>query len=871
MVISLQARYLDIEWQEPGRARSIKVAPEPIEVEQQPDGSWVAETQVFHGLCPWVGLHLEGDLAHAQPTFEGPDGGQEPMLRILDSQGRHWWVQEHGWDATGRRHLSELHRSMGQFTIWLGGQRLQLNNVVDQLDRTSVEDYLRDFQQDLIWLVMGFGGATATTGSGATVNKGIVEALEAFAIASRRVLAHPAHHVREILIDSRPARLRPNVGTFREYLRNPSAQRLTGRGAEETPDIADNRYLRHMVQVCEKLASHVAKAAEFHASVFAGRASVEAQRSAEYETMTHRRVDPEVFDRQMMDLEKKLARVTGFKTDSPEDGEAFRTFEFRPGVPYGKRSGQMFYNNKDGSPSTDEALDVNYSVLEVPPQLAEAIQATQSFCDCYAIEGVARATRRETTKGKGYREVVFSKIFSVTPFTSAISNKSAKRQQLERNNWRAPLTAKERQELQQESITARKRERVYREQWQRVEQLAKLLKQCQAELRAQNLEWQRLGVASSPQVPMGVRFSQSPDYTACQVSYAKVTALAKNHGLGLDEMEAIEQIGVLHASALYERWCLVKIISILMEDYEFKPEMGWQESLIRAVTGKPQSLTLQFRRDDVGWTACLEVQPELPNGRRPDFRLRFKQDELESANHDAGDEDCGVPFQSVRRRRALPDGLVMDAKFRTQWRKGELGRTLTSLVQEKEYDQEGDRVFILHPAPRSILKPSSPLIWGKNCDYGQEAEIAHRKGVIYLAPGTGETSPEYNLRRLIVLLLQASFPAPHRVEHDGGGVWKGQDFCVSCGQAHQSGDATRHRTRRGNEFWKLTCAGCGMFVTRTHCYGCNEGILFKNGLRLTYHRTVADQVTNIVCPCCGSYFDSDVHDKYPTTHGQSRW
>lgn len=136
MAIPLQARYLEIEWQEPGRVRSVTVAPEPIEVEEQPDGTWVAETQVFHGLCPWVGLHLEGSLAHVQPTFEGTDGLREPMLQIIDGQGRHWWVQEHGWDVAGKRHLSELHRSMGQFTIWLAGQRLQLNNVVDELDRT---------------------------------------------------------------------------------------------------------------------------------------------------------------------------------------------------------------------------------------------------------------------------------------------------------------------------------------------------------------------------------------------------------------------------------------------------------------------------------------------------------------------------------------------------------------------------------------------------------------------------------------------------------------------------------------------------------------------------------------------------------------
>lgn len=860
--MSLQARYLDIEWQGPGRARSITVAPEPIEIEQQPDGTWVAETQVFKGLCPWVGLLLEGDLVHVQPTFEDAVGHRKPMRQVNDSQGRHWWVQEHGWDAIGKRHLSELHRSMGQFTVWLGTQRLQLNNVVDELDRTSVEEYLRDFQQDLIWLVMGFGGATATSGAGLAVDKSIIDALKAFSAASRRVLNRPAQHVREILVASRPARLRPNVNTFREYLRNPSAQRLTGRGAQETSDIADNRYLRHMVQVCEKLALHLANAAESHASVFADRAHVEAQRSVDYQTTTHRQVDPDVFDHQMRDLEKKLERVEKFKPDSPQHGDEFRAFEFRPGEPYGARANQMFYNNKDGSPAKDEALDVNYSVLEVPRQLADAIHATRRFCDYYVIEGVARATRRETKAGKGYREVICNKIYSVTPITSAIANKSRRRQQLESNAWLSPLTETERQELQQEAKTARKREQVYREQGQRIEQFAKSLKQCQAELRVQNLEWQQLGVVSSTQVPMGVRFSQSPDYTACQAAYARVTALAKNHGLGLEEIEAIERVGVLHASALYERWCLVKIISILMEDYAFKPEVGWQELLIRTVTGQPQSATLQFRREDVGWFAWLEVQPELPNGRRPDFRLRFIQDEPNSVDHESTDAKRDVPFRSVRDQRSLPDGLVMDAKFRTRWRKGELGRTLNSLVQEKGYDEEGDRVFILHPAPRSILRTSSPLSWGRDCDYGQEADIAHRKGVVYLAPRTGDGSSEHNLHRLIVLQLQSSFPEPCRIEHVDIETKRRHDFCIRCGEAYDPKDITRRITRRQNAFWTLTCSKCSMHVTRTHCFGCDGEVLFKNGLQLTYHRTVADQVTNVVCPCCGSYFDSDVHGKY---------
>ncbi len=28
------------------------------------------------------------------------------------------------------------------------------------------------------------------------------------------------------------------------------------------------------------------------------------------------------------------------------------------------------------------------------------------------------------------------------------------------------------------------------------------------------------------------------------------------------------------------------------------------------------------------------------------------------------------------------------------------------------------------------------------------------------------------------------------------------------------------------------------------------------GVRVMYHTTVADQVTNVICPACGSYFDA---------------
>jgi hypothetical protein len=860
MHLPLQAYYLDIEWLEPGRAREIRVAPEPIEIEEKDDGTLVAETQVFHDLSPWVGLRLEGELLYVEPTFEGSDGRLAPMLRINDGRGGHWWVQNDGWDAIGKRHLSELHRGMGQFTIVMGSRRLLLNNVVDELSRLPIEDYLRDFQQDLIWLVMGFGGASAGAGGGLIVNQELVNALEAFSAASRRVLDNPACHVREIQIKSRPVLLRPNMATFRQYLRNPAAQQLPGRGAEETANIADNRYLHHMVQVCEKLAFHMAKSAEWHAQRFADRVRVEAERSATYQNMTHRKVDPEVFDHQLKELEKKLANVTGFTHQGTESGELVRNWEFKADNQYASYSDQMFYTKiKNGHPAKSKRSDISFRVLRVPEALSKAIQTTRSFCDYYSLDGVANATHEFTTKGKKYLKIDFTSIYSAKPFTAAIDRKKVKRTKLENNDWLAPLTSREHQENQQESQTARLRGKTYQQYAMQAERASSTLSRCQAELRTQDFVWQGMGVSSSTDVPMSVRYSQSPNYTTCRVAFLKITALAQDNGIGVDALDAIERIGVLHASALYERWCLVKILSILMEDYRFQPEPGWQENLVRAVAGKPQSLNLKLSRADVGMFASLEVQPVLPNGRRPDFRLRFSYDVLNPSQDCEDDDQSNIQPPKDRKQGTVADGLVMDAKFRTRWRRGELGRMLASLIDEKEYDQQGDRVFILHPAPRAMLMPTSPLVWGKDCDYGQENGKKHRKGVIYLAPEIGEASPETNLRRLIVMLLQATFPEPVQEETDRQGMWRSYTFCIRCGKGHQPEDIKKHFTQRGSIFWILSCSECGMKSTRTHCFDCHSSILFKNGLHLTYHRTVADQVTNIVCPQCGKYFDNEVH------------
>src|SRR3546814_3368043 len=76
-------------------------------------------------------------------------------------------------------------------------------------------------------------------------------------------------------------------------------------------------------------------------------------------------------------------------------------------------------------------------------------------------------------------------------------------------------------------------------------------------------------------------------------------------------------------------------------------------------------------------------------------------------------------------------------------------------------------------------------------------------------------------------------------------------LCIACGKAHENTDVTKGRTERGNAKWFYRCSDCGSASMRTPCFGCGTE-LHKNGLQMTYHLTIADHVSNVVCPDCRS-------------------
>ena len=853
------AHYLDIEWESEDVARRVTTSTYPIEIEAAPEGTLHVEASIFRDFAPWLGLRLSGPLALVVPTTISAQGDRIPWRSVTDEHGGIWWIPSTGWNAQGSRHMSEMHRSFGSFAVELGPyRRLMIDAVALELDRAHAQEYLDDFEDELIWLAVGRPtGATGQAGS--NHGRSLVDALEEFTQAAGRVLHNPTCDIREVIELAPLARLRPNAETFRATMRRPGARQYPGRVAQKSPDIPENRYVRGMVAHCRRLAGAVARSSDRHQVQLAARAAREIARAAKLTATEEIEIDPIVFENQLANIRRHMDAIGGWKGDVASTVPANRQYRFTVGGEYWGGKGELLYRNVDVLARNDDGFAV--SVLKLPGTLHELIAAAFRVDRAIQLDVVGQASvgTFHTHKGKRGRRATFDRVDRISARSLTLEKREALRVHYERSGWRRPISSKERTEYRSEARTAQSRAARFLERSDRGTEVHSRLRTVEAVLGRQGADWAGLGVGSSSTFPSSMRFIQNPTYAAVLAAFHRVVELERQAGIGADTLDRLGRINTLHASALYERWCMVKIVAVLIEDFGFEAQGDWVDQLVTSACGPDRPgmsrCSLEFRRSRPAMTARFDVEPVLANNRRPDFRLRFYIDGAASAG-EAEQERARSLAHHLPRRRA---GLVMDAKFRTRWRRQELADMLDLLVETKQYGQDGDRVFILQPARDAVDHRTSPLGWGQDCDYGQASPTGHAHGSIQVAAEPGPGSPSLgNLRRLIALELQDVFPEPGAEELEGvaGRVeaCRSTDtFCISCGKAHEPADVTPGWTEAKNRKWYYQCGGCGGATMETHCYGCGEA-LYKNGLHMTYHLTVADQISNVVCPRCGSGF-----------------
>jgi len=849
------AHYLEIEWQSENTTRKVTVSTHPIDVEKGRDGMLHVEVSIFRDFEPWLGLHLSGSLVDFVPVSIGARNERTPWLKVLDDQGRAWWIPATGWSRKAGRHLAEMYRSFGTFEVEIGPRhRLIVDAVALELDRAHAQDYLDDFRDDLVWLAVGQPtGATARAGS--DYSYALVKALADFSRSARLVLDRPARDVREKSEVVPITRLRPSPETFMAVIRRPGGRAYPGRVAFESPDVPDNRYIHGMVEHCLRLAHSIVRASDRHNDHLATRAQRERARAKRLQDLDVVDVSQEIFDNQISEITRVMGMIEEW-TDCPDPSIGrHREFRFQPGKEYDGATPEMFYQNPDRDRQADFQNGIDFRVIRLPETLHELVMTAHRIDRnmILTLTGDATVSSFRTSRGKVGRRVVLDSISRVQVHSPVLQERRRWRSVHEGNGWRRRLSAKERKEIELEVRMARARADQMEERAKLSEAVHGSLSVIERDLVTQASGWKKAGVGSTSVAPMGMRFTQNPIYASALAAFRRVVDVERHTGIGGDALDRLGSINMLHASAIYERWCLIKIVDVLMEDYSFVPQAEWIEHVVAsACRVGPQSdkgFSISLAREYPAMRANLEIEPLLGNGTRPDFRLRFET--LEQNGETAA--------LLSEKKRDVRGGLVMDAKFRTRWKRNELAEMLTRLVETKKYGEDGCRVFILQPAKAAVEHNTSPLGWGRDCDYGHRAPMRHAHGSIQLAaePIRGGEAL-MNLRRLIAMQLQDVFPEPQaRTARQARGdveiCTATSSFCISCGKAHAVEDVEPGKTEGHNRKWLYKCSGCGAATMETHCYDCRTTI-YKNGIQMTYHQTAADQVSNVICQRCGSGF-----------------
>ena len=115
-------------------------------------------------------------------------------------------------------------------------------------------------------------------------------------------------------------------------------------------------------------------------------------------------------------------------------------------------------------------------------------------------------------------------------------------------------------------------------------------------------------------------FVQNPDYQFIHSGYKKIRELTSltDDDLLLS-LEKIEEIGLINMPLLYERWCLLQLIKVLVQNYGYTPTDDWKKELINIIETKQNYQSLIFENDSLKRKIKLSYEPMLENGKTPDF------------------------------------------------------------------------------------------------------------------------------------------------------------------------------------------------------------------------------------------------------------
>lgn len=471
----------------------------------------------------------------------------------------------------------------------------------------------------------------------------------------------------------------------------------------------------------------------------------------------------------------------------------------------------------------------------------------------YKIKGYVESTKQPWNNGEKHGNIhkrYFQYIteieqLSQSPIQMALEKLESERTNLEATNWERPLNVQEKQEQEYEKKALEKSISLLKEQQKdnlkllegikpKLDKLKQLLNKCKV-----------LKIEKENCFPSSMTFIQNPNYQGSYNFYKKVNEL-----VGVDEdlfidIQLVEKIGLLDMPTIYERWCFLQIVKVIVDKYRFIPEEKWKRKLANQVMcdlNNVRNVKIKFTNDTIEREINLWYEKVLPNKKRPDFILDIKST-----------FNIGYTHQ-----------LIMDAKFHEDVN---IREQINLLYHIKNYSENNkNTVFILHPdANRSVKNKRTPKEWGDDAYYGEidmfnydwdKGNPNHKYGAILLSPVINRGGYLDNLQRLIGMSMQYNLVDNSHILL--GDLEKKKEmldprpeekvFCLVCGS--DKFHVSKTTTRKGYGYrYNFTCDECKHFYMYNYCWQCNHRLI-KNGEYWSYHSVQIMEHFNIRCPNC---------------------
>lgn len=876
-----EAKYINIKWADRSSALSINESTDPIPIEIIDSANFELEAITFTKRFGQLAFKFVGDFPISQESvyFTKANGEKSFLIPVTDNLTKNvWWVEGEEWSKSNKRWQSEIFRSAGKINFNFGRYFCVIKIRSCSFTYDQLENYLQDFKNDLWYLVLhetSYISAPVREKKLSILDESAIDYFNHFINYAVKIIENPKSELREVQELKNLKQVRPTPRTFMEIATTGYKKQHTSRAYKASYNVPENQYVLFIINRLSRLIKNMDKVTSYVSLSLSERKETQEERIASFSNKIKINRDAVVSDYKELRA-KHESEVNNLSLARNEQNPVSVVFEevFFTVTLGGQIASYKFFlafyvKSQEG---LIELQGEDYYIFLFKTSFNGALSSGSTY-KIKAKITIKRHPNKDDSKTCHELKILYIESIETIRSITKINLEKLTNEAifLSENNWERDITKEERKEQEQEiskiKIDIEKISIRESRNLQASTRIAPALKKIEVLQK----QFSALNIRPNSLLPSSMSFIQNPNYQGVHKLYKEIQSLS-----GVDEqlflgLEKAENIGILNISLIYERWCLLQIIKILIDKFRFLPEQNWKDSLLNQIVNsdpsKVRDVRISFENKDTCRQITLWYEKELPidEGRKFPRRADFVIDIV--SNFD--------PNNIVSKR------IVLDAKFYENINEmGGISKVINSLYNEKNYSGSGkNKVFILHPSPMSILKTKTPQKWAEDNFLGESQMFDwddefpnHKYGAVLLSPVRNKGDYLESLQMCIGLSLQyglednalessdydASVRSQANIFAEMGinPIPKEKVFCLICGGSDLGLSVKQTVSNLGLK-WTQVCNSCNHETLYNYCFskGCRARLI-KHGIYWTYHATQSLQPYNIKCPSCGTIVPS---------------